>query len=132
MKTKKAFLSVAPILCILMTVFIYLTAWALNSPYPKFDVCIANETNIPVKYKREWCTRDGRKCADAKLVTVQPGNTMTHTSPEGMAVLHISIHTGGPKGFYKPYTIEGETEGCKKEYAIRAVEGGHLRIFKIK
>ncbi|MFA4901655.1 MAG: hypothetical protein WC600_02805 [Desulfobaccales bacterium] len=130
MENKKEFFFVVLILFAIVTVLTFLPASAQGKRYPKFDVCIANETNIPVNYRYRWCTRAGKGCRDYKKTTIRPGSTNTHTSPEGMARLDVEMHTGGAKGYYKTYSIEGETEGCKLQYAIGTVEGGHLRIFK--
>jgi hypothetical protein len=129
MKTIKTFLSVIFLTCAILMVFTSLSAVA---QYPRFYVCLTNNTSSNVNYKASWCTRAGYDCTSYKNYTIEPGETVRHWGPEGNGKLNVTMHSGGEGGVYKDFNLYGTTGGCRNSssYRINYNNRGFLRIFE--
>ena len=127
MKIKRVLLFVL-LFCATSMLFTSLSAVA---DYPRFYVCLTNNTNHNVHYKASWCTRAGYYCTSYKRYTIAPGDTIEHWGPHGNGRMDVIMHTGGTGGVYKNFYLYGSEGGCSNSssYYIQYNNRGFLRIY---
>ena len=120
-------------LIVTVAVQLYPPTRAEGQVYPKFTVCIYNQSGQTIRYQRGWSTRNGEYFDGYKLITIAPGQKATHTGPRGKGRLNIRIHTGGSQGVYKNFYVNGTAGNCdySSSAAIRYNERGFLRLYNL-
>jgi hypothetical protein len=127
MKTKKLLLFVLLFSAILMA----FTSLSAVAQYPRFYVCLTNNTNNTIHYAVQWCTRAGYDCTGYRNYSIAPGTTLRHWGPRGNGRMDVTMHSGGSGGVYRHYNLYGTTGGCRSSsrYDIRYNYRGFLRIY---
>lgn len=129
MKVKNNLMLVVFLLCAMLMLFTSLSA---EAQYPRFYVCLTNNTDSNVYYKASWCTRAGYDCTSYKNYTIAPGETIKHWGPHGNGRMDVTMHSGGSGGVYRDYNLYGTSGGCRgsSSYRIRYNNRGYLRIYE--
>lgn len=128
---KKALVKIV-VLSFMTTLLVVLTAVPLVAQYPRFFVCMVNNTNKYINYNTQWCTRAGSNCSGYRRWTISPNSYRRHWGAPGNGKMTVKIHTGGSGGVVRTYNFYGTTSSCRDRstYHIRYNDRGFLRVFK--